>query len=106
MPENSAPANTPVSRPRVSVGEIAAFVAESNRIANGGPLGVHEVSGWDRAAYFEWKADLFTRLSGGIPDESATAARAEAARLHAEATANPTANPAADPVGDLAGEGA
>lgn len=58
---------------RVSMGEIAAFIAETKRLLNGGSASVA-----DRLGFFEWKADLFGRLG---EHESARTAAAEAARL-------------------------
>ena len=82
MPETNMPisaASSPSSvRPagldrRVSMAEISAFVAETNRMLNGGSASLV-----DRAAFFEWKADLFARLGEA---ESARTAAVEAARL-------------------------
>jgi len=76
MPENK-PAVSPsglVLDPgrRVSMAEITAFVAETQRMLNGGSASLV-----DRAGFFEWKADLFARLG---EHESARTAAAEAAR--------------------------
>ena len=63
---------------RASLGEIAAFVAETKRMLNGGSASVA-----DRLAFFEWKADLFARLG---ETSSADTAATEAARLRAQLT--------------------
>lgn len=90
MPDgNTAGISTaaPVEK-RASVGEIAAFVAEGNRLVR------QRVSVRDRLAYFEWKADLFARLTADAADESVTTARAEVARLKRELAAERTGGPA------------
>ncbi|HEY3682902.1 MAG TPA: hypothetical protein VGL93_07670 [Streptosporangiaceae bacterium] len=82
MPENNTVATSaPETDRRASVGEIAAFVAEANRL-----IGLRDVSARDRLAYFEWKVDLFARLTRDDGDASVVEARAEAARLRAELT--------------------
>ena len=86
MPENTAPTPAPESATpgtprRASLGEIAAFIAETKRMLNGGSASLA-----DRLGFFEWKADLFARLG---EHASADTAATEAARLRAQlASAN------------------
>ena len=77
MPEDNTPTSpVPGARRWASVGEIAAFVAETKRMLNGGSASLA-----DRLAFFEWKADLFARLG---ETASAETAATEAARLRAQ----------------------
>ena len=81
MPENNTrtpPTTSPVpgTHQRASLGEIGAFVAETKRMLNGGSASLT-----DRAAFFEWKADLFARLGESA---SAEAAAVEAVRLRGQ----------------------